>query len=134
MTAAISLIIAGSRGLSPTVEEIDTAVCDACGLWPFRLADIGEVVSGAARGVDVCGERWAHVAGIAIHREPLDRYSSWSRATATRAGLQAQHQRMADRADALLACWDGFDHATSDLVCRMVALGKLVHVVTRGAR
>jgi len=48
----MKLIIAGSRTLNPTIKEIADIVSE------HRIA-ITEVISGGARGVDTCAEKYA---------------------------------------------------------------------------
>ncbi len=95
-------IIAGSRTVTDfaVVEE----AVRASGIVP------SVVLSGAARGVDVLGERWA-----ANHRVPLERYpADWARN-----GLAAGPMRnclMANKADALIAVWDGKSKGTRHMI------------------
>lgn len=119
-----SLIIAGSRTVSPTIEEITRAVSDL----NFRgLHELQEIVCGCARGADKAGEAWAIAGGLSVHHEPIT------------AELVAKHGKylapkmrnrlMAERADAALIFWDGTSGGSADMACRMVARGKPVQVI-----
>ena len=65
-----------------------------------------EIVSGAARGADVLGERYAKEHNIQIKRFPAD----WDK-YGKRAGYIRNNQ-MADYADYLVAFWDGKSRGT----------------------
>lgn len=123
-----SMIIAGSRTVSPTVEEITRAIAD---LDPGGLLwapeEWTEVVCGCARGADRAGEAWAIARGLRVHHEPIT------------AALDAKHGKylapkmrnrlMAERADAALIFWDGTSGGSADMACRMVTRDKPVRVV-----
>lgn len=72
-TTGYKLVIAGSRDLYPTVEEIDGYINEH-----YPGMDIVEVVSGCASGVDTCGERWAMSKLIPITSFPAD-WSTYGR-------------------------------------------------------
>lgn len=129
----MKLIIAGSRGLSPTVEEISEA------LKSLMLSDTGrihveevtEIVSGRARGVDQAGERWAAAKGIAVKPFPVnvaDHQRHVSRGEFA-AAAKARNRAMAEYADAALVFWDEDSPGSANMVTWMVAMGKPVHVV-----
>lgn len=148
MTPTIRLIIAGSRTVAPTIEEIDCAVLDlverAMNLTEvddYHGPDgargprywIAEVICGDARGADAAGARWAAARGIQVHHEPIvpddiARHGKY-------AGPRMRNRRMAERGTHLLAFWDGVSAGTADMVTRMVARRKPAIVVpTRPAR
>ena len=58
------IVIAGTRNLHPSMEDIDRALQAFCDfhpeVLPRGLNSISAVISGGATGVDECGERWAH--------------------------------------------------------------------------
>lgn len=66
-----SVIIAGSRTVSPTVEEIDAAIAklDPSGLL-WVPADWTEIVCGMAPGADLAGKAWAEARGKEVRRVP----------------------------------------------------------------
>lgn len=97
-------IIAGSRGI--TDYEV---VHQAMGACPFT-SDITEVLSGAARGVDMLGAKWAlmHTIPVRYFRADWNFY-----------GRQAGALRnliMANNADALVAVWDGQSRGTAHMI------------------
>ncbi len=107
-------IIAGSRGgthyqnLLDALKEIS---------WTPTV-----VVSGTARGVDLMGERWAKENNLSIERYPAD----WDKH-----GKPAGYVRnveMADKAEALLALWDGQSRGTMHMINLAKKKGLVVHV------
>ncbi len=94
-------IIAGSRD-GPTFEDAAAAV-RWCGWTP------SVVVSGGARGGDRAGELWAARNGVAVVRMLPD----WSQG---RGAGHARNVKMAERAEALIALWDGRSPGTRDMV------------------
>ena len=115
----MKLIIAGSRTVSPTPEEIDSAMDDLL----FIKTDVTEVVSGTAAGADDAGEVWAAINHIPVTRFP----ANWDKHG--KAAGKLRNRQMADYSDALLAFWDGMSNGTADVVTRMVARGKPVRVI-----
>lgn len=86
------LIIAGSRDLFCTPQQIQQHIEKQN--WP-----VSEVVSGCARGVDLCGERWANEHNIPVKRFPAD----WQKFG--KAAGPIRNRQMAQYADmALLVC------------------------------
>lgn len=93
------LIIAGSRTLSPTVEDIASTLSQL--EWSPTM-----IISGTARGADQAGEAYAEHHHLPIERYPAD----W-----TQYGKSAGYIRnkmMVSRADAVLLFWDGFSKGT----------------------
>ena len=96
-------IIAGSRDFSDY-----SAMCSVLRdgyPWPITT-----VLSGAARGADQLGERWAKEHGVPVELYPAD----W-----TRYGRSAGYRRnelMATKADALIAFWDGQSRGTKHMI------------------
>jgi len=123
----MKLIIAGSRTVSPTPEEISNELrCmekpeNGIRIDPYE--DITEVVSGTADGADAAGEAWADSCRIPVRRFP----AAW--AIHGKAAGKLRNREMAEYGDALLAFWDGMSSGTCDMVTRMVARGKPVRVV-----
>ena len=112
----MKIIIAGSRGLSPRMDQIHSELFQAG--W---CAD--EIVSGGARGVDKAGERFADTELVPVRRFP----ANW-----TKYGKKAgplRNAKMAKYADALMAFWDGESPGTRNMISLMEELGKPCHVV-----
>lgn len=107
-------IIAGSRSCS----QID--IVRALQLCPFTN-DISLVLSGTARGADTYGEKWARAHNLPIERYPAD----WSRGKS--AGLD-RNWEMVDRAEALLAVWDGVSRGTKHVIEAAKSRGLRVYV------
>lgn len=82
----MKLIIAGGRDYQPTdsdLRKLDT------------IEGVTEVFSGACRGMDECGERWARSKGIAVKRFP----AQWQKHG--RAAGPIRNRAMAIEADAV---------------------------------
>lgn len=111
----MKVIIAGSRG----VTEYRT-VLHAIVAADF---DIGEVVSGGARGVDRLGEHYAFLQKI-----PVRKFIPNWREEGRSAGL-TRNIEMAMYADALIAVWDGRSTGTKHMidVARRYHLAVYVH-------
>lgn len=93
-------IVAGSRGFSDYGRLV--AALD--------MREISVVLSGTARGADRLGERYASERGIAVERYP----AQWD-VYGKRAGY-LRNQEMAERADALVAFWDGVSPGTRHMI------------------
>lgn len=131
----IKLIIAGSRTLYPTPEEIDAEVLKMP-IWGDITPDIanvreviGMVVSGRSPGggTDLAGEDWATARGIPIHAEPItdEDWRRWGKYIAPK----VRNARLCEVGDAALCFWDHQSNGTTDTVTRMVVRHKLVEVV-----
>ena len=84
------LIISGSRDLTiPTVEL--NQIIEIAGFKPT------EIVSGAARGIDLCGEKWAVDNQVHVARFPAD----WDKYGPAAGPIR--NKEMAEYGDALLA-------------------------------
>lgn len=140
----ISLVIAGSRGVDPTDEEITAEVIKLPLGWgagdsdevPVALrvheipALIREIVCGTAKGADIAGQRWAIALGIPVHYEPItaEDVRRWGKYLAPK----MRNRRMAERGDMAICFWDGMSSGTPDMYMRMGMRGK--HVVGVPAR
>ena len=89
----LKVIIAGGRDIDKL-----SYVKDAIEKSGFR---VGEVVSGAAQGVDTMGEYWAEKNGIPVKQFPAD----WAK-HGKRAGI-LRNIEMSEYADALILVWNG---------------------------
>ena len=108
------VIIAGSRDYSGGIDGVAAAV-KASGF------DIEVVLSGCARGVDRCGEQWAARHGIAIETYPA-KWEKYGRGAGPKRNAQ-----MSEKADALIALWDGESPGTRDVIERMADKPTLVY-------
>ena len=125
------VIIAGSRTVFPSVQQIDDAI-GKLGLtqqgdpeWdPMRWI---EVISGRAPGADRAGEAWAKAKDKSLHFEPITKelIQQYGKYLAPK----MRNRRMAERGDRAIVFWDGTSSGTADMVCRMVARGKPVAVI-----
>ena len=68
------------------------------------------IISGAARGADTLGERYAHERGYAVEKYPAD----WNRDG--KAAGPIRNAQMAKVADALIAFWDGNSRGTQNMI------------------
>ncbi len=113
----MKLIIAGSRKLKVSVEEIQVLM-EHFNLHPTYI------VSGKARGIDTCGEAWAKEYKIPVIPFPVTK-QEWDEI-----GLSAGHKRnakMALEADALLLIWDGKSSGSGGMKRIMFEMGKPVY-------
>lgn len=107
-------IIAGSRQISD-YAMVEDAISQCA--WRPTV-----VISGAARGVDTLGERWAEDNGVPVERFPAD----WGKH-----GKSAGYKRnleMVDHAEALIAIWDGESRGTKHMIDIARRAGLKVHV------
>lgn len=111
-------IIAGSRTIR-SYSVVDTAVK----LSGFRIT---EVVSGAARGVDILGEQWAARHGVPCRVFEAD-WNRWGK----RAGY-LRNVEMGEYAEALIAVWDGISPGTKHMI--NIAYGRGLKVYIYQAR
>ncbi len=132
--AVWKLIIAGSRSLHPTDEQIDAQVL-LLPIWgeiPPEISRVGEVISlvvsgrSPGGGVDACGERWAKARGLPVHPEPI--LESDVRRYGKYLAPKVRNSRMADVGDIALVFWDGLSSGTPDLAIRMNLRRKVVEV------
>lgn len=100
----MKVIIAGSRDI------IDYAIHYVIKAIEQSKFDITEVVSGGARGIDWCGEKWAEANDVPIKRFP----AQWN-VYGKRAGF-IRNVEMAEYADALIAIWDGESRGTRHMI------------------
>ena len=116
----MKLIIAGSRTLSPSPNEIAQFLVDN-GISRLRIT---EVVSGGANGVDRCGELYAAQFNIPTKLFPAD----WK--THKKAAGPIRNKQMATYADAaLVIMMVGGSKGSMNLVNHMKQLNKPVYIV-----
>jgi len=109
-------IIAGSRHLTDcSIVHSIIAQCP----W---VNSVTTVVSGAAPGVDTCGELWA-----TLNNKPFERYpADWNKHG--RAAGPLRNQIMAERADALIAIPTADSRGTRDMIRRAEAMSLKVWI------
>jgi hypothetical protein len=107
-------IIAGSR---TAIHYNDLIHAVAAAPWKLTM-----VISGAARGADALGERWARDNAIPLLRMPADWHTHGKRAGYFR------NVEMADKAQALIALWDGASRGTAHMIETARSKGLLVSV------
>ena len=96
------VIVAGSRDI--TSYDVVAKAIELSGF------EITTVLSGTARGVDTLGEAWVLRNGI-----PIEYFSAdWDR-LGNRAGM-VRNAQMADKAEALIAVWDGASKGTHNMI------------------
>lgn len=108
------VIVAGSRGVTDY-----QVVSTACANSGFNFT---EVISGTARGVDTLGERYAFEIGVPVAIFPPD----WD--TLGKGAGFVRNKEMADRADALVAVWDGVSKGTAHMISVMQSQQKPVFI------
>lgn len=99
------LAVIGSRGCS--VENMEE----------YFPSDVTEIVSGGAKGVDSCARAYAISRGIPISEFYPD-YRRYGRGAPLKRNLQ-----ILERADAVLAFWDGSSRGTKFVIDRCTARG-----------
>ena len=82
-----------------------------------------EIVSGACRGADALGERYAREHNLQITQFPAD-WSAYGKSAGPR-----RNRLMADYADVLVAFWDGKSRGTKHMIDTARQSGLQVHVV-----
>lgn len=99
------VIVAGSRGIS-SLKLVGEAIKES----GFEVTTL---LSGMARGVDRAACAWADVNGVPIERH----YANWTRDGEfdPQAGF-SRNWRMAGRAEALVAIWDGKSSGTKHMI------------------
>jgi hypothetical protein len=113
----VKVIVAGSRDIADFA-----AVSLAIESSGFAIT---EIVSGAAKGVDTLGERWASENGVAIKRFP----ANW--AEHGKAAGPIRNREMARYGDALVAIWDGVSNGTQNMIDEAVRAGLVKAVDNR---
>lgn len=115
------VIVAGSRSVCDErliFRKLDKLLSNKLG-----KEDI-QIVSGAARGVDQTGEKYAASRGLDCIRFPAD----WEK-YGKRAGY-LRNEQMAENADALVAFWDGQSRGTKHMIEIAKTRGLAVRIVT----
>ena len=118
----MNLLIAGSRTIFPSFDEIDTAF----GV-PIDRANVDRVISGMAEGVDTVAVKWAKHHGIEVIHMPVtnEDYEQYGRFKAPK----VRNWRMARIAEMGLVWWDGYSGGSAHMIAAMRALDKFVRIV-----
>ena len=103
MENMMHVIIAGSRTASK--RDVWNALC-ACP-WTDQIST---VISGCAQGADSYGAAWARSKSLPVIEMPAD-WKSYGRS----AGM-IRNQAMLERAEGLLAIWDGHSPGTKNMI------------------
>jgi len=117
----VKVIISGSRDITD-IHQIRRAMEVALTFWNLNIADITEIVSGGARGVDTLGGCFATENNIPV-RQFLPYWNKDGKA----AGI-IRNTKMAQYADRLIAIWDGESRGTKHMISAMQCLNKEVYV------
>lgn len=122
------VVIAGSRTVWPSVEEIDAAILKLDGygiLWVPE--EWTHVVCGMAKGGDMAGKVWAEARGKEVLQRPITprMVSQWGKWAAPK----MRNREMAEVGDAAICFWDGLSSGTPDMAARMLARGKPCEVI-----
>jgi hypothetical protein len=112
----LRVIIAGSRDFDD--YELVKSTMDSLHL------NIGEIISGNARGADLLGERYANEKQITVHVFPVT-HEEWQKSRA--AGFR-RNEKMALYADLLVAFNMGTP-GTENMIMNMKKLGKPMYVI-----
>ena len=100
----MKVIIAGGR----TFKDYDL-LCRKADVFLSRQSEI-EIVSGAAKGADKLGEKYAEERDFSIKRFPAD-WGTFGNAAGYRRNVE-----MAVYGDALIAFWDGSSKGTEHMI------------------
>jgi len=114
----VKVIIAGGRDF----KDYDL-LCRKADKILSRQSEI-EIVSGAAKGADKLGERYAQERGYPIKRFPAD-WGTWG----NRAGY-LRNEEMAEYGDALIAFWNGTSKGTQHMINIAKKQDLMIRVIT----
>lgn len=107
----MKVAIVGSRNLA--VNNIEK----------YLPETVDEIISGGARGIDFCAEKYAKQAGIKL-TEFLPEYKKYGRSAPLKRNLQ-----IIDYADIVIAFWDGKSRGTKHVIENCKRLKKKVTVI-----
>ncbi len=112
----MKIAVVGSRVLCPDANELK-----------MHLSEAEEIVSGGAKGVDMCAADYARGAGIKL-TEFLPRYDLYGRAAPL-----VRNKEIVDYADKIVVFWDGSSKGTLSVIryaektnkpCKIVLISK----------
>jgi hypothetical protein len=101
------LIIAGSRNILPSVENLERIY-----RWLDEITantKVDAVLDGGANGVDAIGSMWAYINKVPVEKYPAD----WSYG---KIAGPMRNGKMADNADALALIWDGKSKGSANML------------------
>jgi hypothetical protein len=104
----MKVAIIGSRGL--VVNDLER----------YLPAEVTEIVSGGAKGIDTCARNYALSHGLKL-KEFLPEDDKYGRGAPLRRNLQ-----IIDYADVVFAFWDGVSHGTKYVIDNCKRVGKPV--------
>lgn len=113
----MKLVIAGSRSINVDIEVLIKS------FYPYLQEPIKEVVSGTARGIDTCGEKFALKMNIPIKKFPADWIGFGNSAGVIR------NKQMAEYGDALLLIWDGHSNGSANMKNNMMKVNKPIYEI-----
>lgn len=116
------LVIAGSRSIHPSVEDIVKYLERA----NLPISEITEIVSGRAKGADTAGEEFAKEYHKVITPFP----ANWKKYG--KAAGPIRNAEMADYADEALIIWDGKSTGSKSMISEMTRRGKPAFVIIVG--
>ena len=114
----MKLIIAGSRDICLSIEELDTLIRKH-----FDVSQIEEIVSGCAKGIDTSGILWANERGITIKKFIPD----WS---VGKAAGHIRNRKMGDYADQAIVIYNG-SNGSQGMIDYMTKLKKPCVVILK---
>ena len=91
-------------------------------LESYLPAEVSEIVSGGARGIDFCAAEYAEGAGLPL-KVFLPEYEKYGRAAPLK-----RNDQIAEYADACLAFWDGVSRGTQYTISQFRKRGKPVFI------
>ena len=109
----MKIAIVGSRKLTIKLED-------------YICVEVKEIVSGGARGVDLCAAEYARKNGIKL-TEFLPQYERYGR----RAPI-VRNKEIVDYADEVIAFWDGRSSGTLSVINYAKKVGKPIRIVLCG--
>lgn len=111
--------IIGTRNAPETTYA---QLCDLCGCLRV-LGGISEIISGGATGADALGERYAKAEKIPLTVITAD----WK--TYGKAAGPMRNTEIVERAERVIAIWDGKSTGTADTIRKAKAQGKEVLII-----
>lgn len=109
----MKVAVIGSRGLE--VENLEK----------YLPKETTEIISGGAKGIDACARNYAKSHGIKL-TEILPEYEKFGRAAPLK-----RNDKIIERADILLAFWDGKSRGTSYVIEKSKRSGKRIKVYVK---
>lgn len=109
----MKVAVIGSRGLE--IDNLDV----------YLPTDVSELISGGAKGIDLCVRRYAEREGIPLV-ELLPQYDRYGRSAPHR-----RNEEIVARADRVIALWDGASRGTASVIrlCRRIDKPLTVFIV-----